>query len=76
MTMKARKTTMNTALKAAIVTSGQKTSRRVALRARIPEQRLSDIVHNRVEATERERTALAKALGVSVEQIFPIEATV
>ena len=72
MTNKSRKTEMNIALKVAMVESRQ-TARRISIRTRIPEQRLSSIVHNKVIATDDERAALAKFLHRDVEDLFPSE---
>jgi hypothetical protein len=62
--------TPNVALKVAIVESGKK-QRVVARLSRIPETKLSHIVRGRLEATDRERTALAKVLSRTVDQLFP-----
>ena len=42
-----------------------------AQKTRIPENRLSAIVHERVRPTDGERTAIAEALGVPEADIFP-----
>lgn len=61
----------NSALKLAIFESPLKTQRRVGQKARIPETRLSAIVHGREEASEQEKKRLAAALGTSIDQLFP-----
>lgn len=53
---------MRLALKIGIIRSGM-TQRAVSLEARIPENRLSEIVTGRVNATMFEREALNRVLG-------------
>lgn len=67
---KARKTTTNVALKVAIVQSGKR-QRQISIVSRIPEQRLSGIVTGRVEPTDTEKAALARALKKSIDELFP-----
>lgn len=65
-----RKRRINVALKVAIVESGQK-AQAIAFKARITPDRLSKIANRRVTASDEERKALAKALGRSVNELFP-----
>ena len=65
-----KKPTRNLALKLAIVASGH-TARRIALRARIGEVRLSAIVRGRLEASADERRKLAKVLQCDEARLFP-----
>lgn len=66
------KPTPNFALKVAIVES-DKHQREIARLTRIPETRLSHIVRGRMEATDKEREALARALHKSEDELFPAE---
>ena len=59
-------------LRSAIFLAG-KTQRAIALRARIPEARLSAIIRGRAAATRDEKARLAAALGAAVDQLFPAE---
>ena len=63
--------TPNIALKVAIVQSGQK-QRVIAQRSRIPEIRLSHFVTGRLEPTHMECARLAKILGRSITDLFPL----
>jgi len=69
MTITAGKVTPNTALKVAIVQSGDK-QRGIAERAHIPEVRLSKIVTGREEATPQERRDLARVLRRPQSTLF------
>lgn len=73
MTSKAQKTTMNMALKVAIVES-KLSSRVVALRARLGEVLLSQIVHGHRKATPKQQERLAKVLQCEVADIFAVDA--
>lgn len=69
MTTKARKKTINLALKVAIVESG-KTAGDIARRARIGEVRLSAFVNRRLKPNADERRTLAKVLGRDEATLF------
>lgn len=71
--MKAQKMTPNTDLKVAIVQSGRK-QREIAMRAGIPEVRLSKIVTGRDKATADERRALSRTLHRPQGALFLAEA--
>lgn len=60
-------------LKVAIWEAG-KSQRRVAAEARIPENRLSEIVCGWVTPTTDEQQKIASALGKTVDALFPAEA--
>lgn len=62
--------TMNTALKVACIESG-KDQLEIAELARVNYTRLSQIIRNRVTATESEKLRLAGVLQRSVDSIFP-----
>lgn len=61
--------TLNVALKTAIFSSGH-SQREIALRARIPEARLSAIIRGRAAANPREQKRLAAVLGVPIAHLF------
>lgn len=65
--MKARH--VNLALKTAILASGR-TQGEIAMRARILETRLSQIVRQRVTATDEERKKLARVLKRDETELF------
>lgn len=65
---------MNLPLKMAIHESG-KTQKRIAIRARMSEPRLSLIVRGREQATPDEQAQLAKALQKSIDELFPARAS-
>lgn len=60
---------MNAALRNAIFLTGE-SQRAIALKARIPEARLSAIIRGRIEPTKREKRRLAFVLGVDIDQLF------
>ncbi len=61
---------MNVALKTAIIQAGLN-QRDVADRTRIPEGRLSAIIHYRQSPRDFERKALAKLLKQPIQVLFP-----
>ena len=61
--------TTNLALKTAIVATGQ-LQHRVARRARIHPQRLSNAIHGRKILNDKERERLSKILGQSEAELF------
>lgn len=62
----------NSALRTAIFESRFKKQRAVAVRARVPEARLSEIIHGRgAEPTTQEKKRLAAVLDRPVEDLFP-----
>lgn len=75
MTKRPRKTTINMALKVAIVRSGV-TQRRIAIDYNIGEVRLSQIVNQRgVPPTVDEKRSLSKAVGRPVSALFAADET-
>jgi transcriptional regulator with XRE-family HTH domain len=62
---------MNVALKVACIESG-KDQMEIAALAKIHVTRLSQIIRNRVTATESEKLRIAGVLQRSVETIFPV----
>jgi len=70
MTIRARKTAKNLALKVAIVARG-KTQREIARRTGIPEVRLSMFVRGVAQPSGDEKKALAKCLRRAAGDIFP-----
>lgn len=65
------KPTPNIALKVAIIESGRK-QQDIARAAGIPETRFSHIVRGRIDATAKERERIARALGRSQDDLFPV----
>jgi transcriptional regulator with XRE-family HTH domain len=63
------------ALRHAIVDS-ELTQRRLARRVRIDETRLSRIVSGQISPTDREARSIAKALGVTVDEVFAVREAV
>jgi transcriptional regulator with XRE-family HTH domain len=68
-----KNTPVNLALKMAIFASGR-TQGQIAMRARILETRLSQIVRKRVTPTPEERAKLARALHRAASELFDSEA--
>lgn len=68
-----KKSAPNVALKTAIFASGRE-QRRIAKMARIAPEKLSHVVHGRRELDDAERARLARVLGKSEAELFPVEA--
>lgn len=65
-----QKITPNTALKMAIVATGQKQGA-LAMKVRMSEQRLSQLVTGRAVATETEMAKLSRVLHRAPSELFP-----
>lgn len=68
------KTGLNIPLKMAIVQS-RRTQKTLARLARIETPRLSNIIHGKLVATERERRRLSELLGKPESELFPTTST-
>lgn len=75
MGMAAQKTRKNLALKIAIIERGI-TQRKAALRAGMPETRLSMAIRGLVELTDDEKRSLAKVTRRAQSTLFPAEEAV